>query len=100
MGVDIRCLVCEEPVTVLDLCEACIRYEKGSVRERNTIPAPRPEQRKETRSRLTSKLFDPSPCMRGHQMAWKGTRWRCDKCEAMYTHRKRENRRMRTTAAP
>lgn len=90
-----RCAMCEEPVDVLDLCETCIRHDKGPVRERNTIPAPRTTQRKEPRSRLTSKLFDPSPCMRGHAMSWKGTRWRCDKCEAMYTHRKRENRRAR-----
>lgn len=95
-----RCPVCEEAITVLDLCEACIRYEKGSVRERNTIPAPPPPLGRESRSRITSKAIDPSPCIRGHQMAWKGTRWRCDKCEAMYTHRKRESRRIRATAAP
>lgn len=95
-----RCPVCEEPIAVFDLCETCIRHETGPVRERNTIPAPPSMVTKDSRSRLTSKAVDPSPCMRGHSMAWKGTRWRCDKCEAMYTHRKRVNRRLRAAATP
>ncbi len=92
--------MCEEPIAVLDLCETCIRHEQGSLRERNTIPDPRTVHRKEPSSRITSKAVDPSPCKRGHEMAWKGTRWRCDKCEAMYTHRTKAKRRMRATATP
>jgi hypothetical protein len=90
-----RCPVCEEPIAVLDLCETCIRHEKGSVRERNTIPPPPRMLGREPASRITSKAVDPSPCKRGHAMAWKGTRWRCDKCEATYTHRSKAKRRMR-----
>ena len=71
--------MCEEHVELADVCEACLRlqYER---------PPPKGHGR-------PSASLIRGVCIRGHEMRWAGTRWRCVECDVMFADRKRAKRK-------
>jgi hypothetical protein len=74
-----RCQVCEEPIELIDTCEACLRL---------TYESPPPKRT----GRPPFSVIN-GECIRGHKMVWVKQRWRCKPCEAIYADRKRQKRR-------